>query len=137
MDIVNIFTIFMLFTFTSHSFTVSGESVGVRAAPACPDAGLVKILGPPRYNRCLTLCARDACISYELEGAQCGLLLVRWLAPRAPTERSVRVRAPVRAQWEKVPGSSARARATRSRRGLSAEATTVADPTLPLLNYRF
>ena len=72
MDIVNIFTIFMLFTFTSHSFTVSGESVGVRAAPACPDAGLVKILGPPRYNRCLTFCARDACISYELMRALSG-----------------------------------------------------------------
>ena len=112
------------------------RAVGLQAAPACPDAGLVKILGPPRYNRCLTFCARDACISYELMRAL-SAGLVRWLAPRAPTERSVRVRAPVRAQWEKVPGSSASARATRSRRGLSAEATTVADPTLPLLNYRF
>ena len=110
--------------------------VRVRAAPACPDAGLVKILGPPRYNRCLTFCARDACISYELMRALSAATACPLACP-ASADRALRPCARTAdAQWEKVPGSSARARATRSRRVLSAGATTVADPTLPLLNYR-
>ena len=70
-------------TTTGHA--LSGRApptwhVRVGAAPACPDAGLMKILGPPRYNRCLTFCARDACISYE--GAQCRRAACPLFCPR-------------------------------------------------------